>query len=162
MPTHKPSARARRSAARLAAVQALYQVALTGTNPEAVLGEFVRHRFDADLDGERYVAPDPALFAAIVRGVVARREDLDGLVAGALGPPWEFGRLELLLKAILRAGAWELLAHRQADAALVIHEYVNVTHAFFGGREPGMVNAVLDRLARSLRPEGMQAAHGST
>ncbi len=154
----KPSAKARRSAARLAAVQALYQIAFTRANAEAVLGEFVRHRFDADLDGERYVAPDPPLFGAIVRGVMARREDLDRLVTGALGPAWHFVRLELLLQAILRAGAWELLAQPETDARLVIAEYVNVAHAFFGGREPGMVNAVLDRLARTLRGDELEPA----
>jgi N utilization substance protein B len=150
----KPSAKARRSAARLAAVQALYQMAVAGAGVEAVLGEFARHRFGADLDGERYVAPDPPLFAMIVRGVTERAADVDRLVAGALMPPWAADRLELILRIILRAGAWELLANREVPGRIVITEYVDVAHAFFGGREPGLVNAVLDRLGRALRPEG--------
>jgi N utilization substance protein B len=148
----KPSAEARRSAARLAAVQALYQVAVGGTDVEKVLGEFVRHRFGADLDGERYVAPDPPLFAAIVRGVYGRQGDVDRLVAGALTPPWSADRMELILRIILRAGAWELLANPEVPERIVIAEYLDVAHAFFGGKEPGLVNAVLDRLARTLRP----------
>ena len=156
----KPSAKARRSAARLAAVQALYQIGQTGIDPEAALGEFLQHRIGVELDGESYVAPDPLLFAEIVRGVTARRADIDPLVAGALAPPWDPARLELLLRAIVAGGAWELLGNAAVPARIVISEYVNLAHAFFAGREPAMVNAVLDRIAHRVRPEEMAAPAG--
>ncbi len=157
MTRQKPSAKARRSAARLAAVQALYQIALTDGDPESVLGEFVRHRFGADLDGDRYVEPEPGLFGIIVRGVTGRAGDIDGLVTGALDASWSLDRLEPLLRAILRAGAWELLANPEVPAQIVIAEYIDMTHAFFSGREPGMVNAVLDRVAHTVRPSELAA-----
>ncbi|HEV7370934.1 transcription antitermination factor NusB [Arenibaculum sp.] len=147
------SAKARRKAARLAAVQALYQIDLTGTNPETVLGEFVKHRIGQEIDGDRYVAADPQLFADILRGAMARREEVDRIVTGSLDPQWPLDRLELLLRAILRAGAFEILAHGGTHARILISEYVDVGRAFFAGREPGMVNGVLDRVARTLRPD---------
>lgn len=158
MKKQKPSAKARRSAARLAAVQALYQVALIGTDVETVVGEFVRHRFGQELDGEQFVEPDPTLFAEIVRGTVIRTREVDEMIQGALDRNWSLDRLEPLLKVVLRAGAWELLANHEVAPKIVISEYVDVTHAFFGGKEPSMVNAVLDRLARALRPDGLSAA----
>ena len=154
----KPSANARRSAARLAAVQALYQMAATGIDTEAVIGEFVQHRFDAEIDGEPLVPPEPALFGDIVRGVSDRAADIQPMIAGALDKSWSMERLEKLLSAILSAGTWELLANTDVDARLAIAEYVAVAHAFFGGSEPSMVNAVLDRLARVLRPDEMAPA----
>lgn len=160
MKNRKPSAKARRSAARLAAVQALYQSALVGTDVETVVGEFVKHRFGADLDGERYVEPEPTLFADVVRGTAVRAGDLDAMIGGALDRSWSLDRLELLLRTILRAGAWELLANHAVAPRIVIAEYVDVAYAFFGGKEPAMVNAVLDRLARTLRPDELAAASG--
>jgi len=154
----KPSAKARRSAARLAAVQALYQIASTGVPVETVIGEFVQHRFESEINGERLVRPDPDLFATIVRGVRERDGDLKSMVAGALDESWSVERLERLLSAILRAGAWELMAQHDLDARIVIAEYVALAHDFFGGKEPAMVNAVLDRLARGLRPDEMAVA----
>lgn len=154
----KPSAKARRSAARLAAVQALYQIASTGVPVETVIGEFVQHRFESEIDGERLVRPDPDLFATIVRGVRERDDDLKSMVAGALDERWSVERLERLLSAILCAGAWELMAQLDLDARIVIAEYVALAHDFFGGKEPAMVNAVLDRLARGLRPDEMAVA----
>lgn len=148
----KPSAKARRSAARLAAVQALYQMAIAGASVDGVIGEFVRFRFGEPLDGEAMVTPDPVLFGDIVRGVVARREDIDGLIAAALDPPWSLARLDALLQATLRAGAWEVLAEGTA-AGIIVSDYVNVANAFFAEKEPGMVNAVLDRIARQTRPD---------
>ncbi len=151
----KPSAKARRSSARLAAVQALYQIASTGVPVETVIGEFVQHRFDSEIDGEPLVPPDPDLFAAIVRGVADRQSEVQDMVAGALDESWSMIRLERLLSAILRAGVWELLANHQVDARIVISEYVALAHDFFDGKEPALVNAVLDRLARGLRPGEM-------
>jgi len=149
------SAKARRSAARLAAVQALYQIGLAGTEPEAVLAEFIKLRFGHEVDGVSYVAADPPLFSSIVRGTMARLADVDGMVAAALDPRLPFDRMELLLRSILRAGTWELLANAEVPARIVVTEYVEVGNAFYQGREPGMVNGVLDALARRLRPDEM-------
>ena len=149
---------ARRRAARLAAVQALYQITLTGAHVKAVMAEFVRFRFGAELDGDRFVEPDRQLFANVVQGASDRPQDLDDLVRGALSAGWSMERLELLLRMILRAGAWELRDNRTVPVRLVIGEYVDLTHAFFSGPEPGMVNAVLDRLGHLLRPAEFAAA----
>lgn len=161
-PKRTGSAKARRKAARLAAVQALYQVDLTGTQSESVLGEFVKHRIGQDLDGESFVAADPQLFADILRGVSARLDEVDRLLGGTLDGQWTVDRLEHLLRAILRAGAYELLAHGDVHARIVISEYVDVGRAFFAGKEPGMINGVLDRIARALRPEEVADRAGGT
>lgn len=149
----KPSAKARAGAARLAAVQALYQHALIGTPVETVVGEFVKHRFGSDLDGVEMVTPEPVLFGRIVRGAAVRRAQLLEMLAGALDPKWPPERLELLLRVLLQAGAWELLENADLPARVIVSDYVNVANAFFGGREPAMVNGVLDRLAHLLRPQ---------
>ncbi|NBC34599.1 MAG: transcription antitermination factor NusB [Alphaproteobacteria bacterium] len=155
MEHRKSSASARRSAARLAAVQALYQCDMTAIGTEQVLGEFVRFRLGAEEAGEGpLVEPDRALFAAIVRGVARRRSEIDRAIEGALGPQWSFQRLEVLLRMILRAGVWELLENRMAGTRVVIAEYLDLSDAFFTGREPAMVNAVLDRIGRAVRDEG--------
>jgi len=146
------SAKARRSAARLAAVQALYQMEMAGTATETVIGEFVRHRIGQELDGDTLVTAEPQLFADIVRGVSVREMEIDGILTQALTGQWSLTRLEPLLRAVLRAGVWELLAKTDTHQAILISSYVDVTHAFFSGKEPGMVNGVLDRLARTLRP----------
>ena len=161
MASQSPPLTVRRSSARLAAVQALYQIAVVGTDAETVLGEFVRFRLDTELDGDRFVSPDKPLFARIVRGAVSRRNDIDPLVEGALDPPWTLARLEVLLRAVLQAGCWELLENADTSSAIIITDYVDVAHAFFGGREPAMVNAVLDRVARQLRTEELAPAPGS-
>ena len=144
---------ARRRAARLAAVQALYQITLTDAHVKTVMAEFVRFRFGAELDGDRFVEPDRGLFAEIVLGASDTPQELDELVRSGLEAGWSMERLELLLRMILRAGVWELRDHRSVPVRLVISEYVDLTHAFFSGPEPGMINAVLDRLAHLLRPE---------
>ena len=151
------SAKARRKAARLTAVQALYQVDLTGANPESVLGEFMKHRIGEDIDGPEMVAPDPQLFADILRGTMARKGEVDDLIRGALDPAYTLERLELLLRAILRSGVFELLNHVDVHPRITISEYVDVARAFFAKREPAMVNAVLDRLAHRLRASEMTA-----
>ena len=153
MAKQKPSASARRSAARLAAVQALYQREMTAIGTEQVLGEFARFRFGAELNGQPLVEPDRALFAAIVRGVGRRRAEVDAMVKGALGPQWSFDRLEILLRTILRAGVWEMLEHRSAETGVVVAEYIDLTDAFFVGREAAMVNAVLDKVGHTVRDE---------
>lgn len=143
----------RRTAARLAAVQALYQIDLTGTPVETVVAEFAHHRLGHEADDEHLGEVDTVLFADIVRGASKRRADLDPMIGAALAPDWPLERLETVLRAILRAGAYELLSRADVPAPVVISEYLDVAHAFFGDKEPGLVNGVLDRLARTLRSE---------
>jgi len=157
MATPKPSAKARRSAARLAAVQALYQLEQSGTPLDKVIAEFVHHRFGEPVEDEPMVEPDAPLFGDIVRGTRVRSDEVDALVSGALDAQFSLSRLDLLLRCVMQAGAWELLANLHVPAPIVISEYVNVTRAFFGGKEPAMVNAVLDRIAREQRPDEPRA-----
>jgi len=142
----------KRTVARLAAVQALYQIDLSDAKPEAVIAEFVKHRLGREVDGQNYGEVDAALFADIVRGTAARREDLDRAISDILTPDWPLARLEMVLRAILRAGTYELLARPDVPARVAISEYLDVAHAFYAGKEPGLVNGVLDRLAHRLRP----------
>jgi N utilization substance protein B len=142
----------RRSLARLAAVQALYQIDLSGATVGAVIAEFRKHRLGREAEEENFGEADAAFFTDIVEGVNHRRAELDQAISGVLTPDWPLPRLEVTLRAILRAGAYELLARADVPAQVVIAEYLAVAHAFFEGKEPGLVNGVLDRLARMLRP----------
>lgn len=157
-----PNSARRRSAARLAAVQALYDAELTGHPVEIVLEDFIEHGMgaktlmtsadDSGTDVEWSLAePDAVLFAAIVRGTLAGREELDTMVGAALTGDWTVERLEAVLRAILRAGAFELATRSDIPPRVAISEYVDVAHAFYSGPEPGLVNAVLDRIARVVR-----------
>ncbi|HEX7969358.1 MAG TPA: transcription antitermination factor NusB [Stellaceae bacterium] len=150
----------RRSVARLAAVQALYQIDLGGASPEAVIAEFTRHRLGREVDGDNYGEADPALFADIVKGVIERQADLDRMISSVLTPDWPLERLETVLRAVLRAGAYELLARGDVPARVVISEYLDIAHAFFAGKEPGLVNGVLDRIAHVLRPGDLEGSGG--
>ena len=142
-----------RSATRLAAVQALYEVELSGASADPVLGEFANKRWtDADSSGD-LLAPDGELLGRMVHGVCDRRSELDAAIEAALTGAWTMDRLEILLRSILRAGAYELAALWEVPTKAAINEYVDVAHAFFPGKEPALVNAVLDRLARTLRPD---------
>ena len=149
-----PLARSRRrSAARLAAVQALYQLELNpAADPEAVIREFLRHRLGRDIDGDNYGEADAALFEDLVRGAVADGDRLDETISAVLSEEWPLPRLEAVLRAILRAGAYELLHRQDVPPRVAVSEYTDIAHAFFSGKEPGLANGVLDRLARSLRP----------
>ena len=148
----KPSSGARRSAARLAAVQALYQIDHSGASPDIVVEEFLRFRLGDSFDTENDVAPQKALFTEIVRGTSGRISAIDETISTALSNKWTFDRLEFILRAVLRAGIYELEAAR-TPARVVISEYVDVAHAFYDGQEPGMVNGILDRVARRIRGE---------
>jgi N utilization substance protein B len=146
----------RRSVARLAAVQALYQLELNrGIDPEAVVREFARHRLGHEIDGDRYGEADPALFSDIVRGVAADLDRLDATITEALTEEWPLPRLDAVLRAILRAGAYELVHRRDVPPRVSINEYTTIAHAFFSGKEPGLANGVLDRLGRTLRTPEM-------
>lgn len=156
----KPAGGARRSAARLAAVQALYQIDHSRAAPSIVLEEFLRHRLGESFDTEKDVAPDKTLFTQLVRGVTAHGTELDELIVAALSSKWTLDRLEIILRAIMRAGVYELQAREKTPARVIITEYVDVAHAFYDGQEPGMVNGMLDRIARLLRPAEFGASEG--
>lgn len=156
-----------RRAARLCAVQALYQWEQAGTKPDAVIAEFSAHRLPrksagADAAGdEAELAPaDRKLFAEIVRGVAADVAQLDDMLSAVLMEEWQVERLESILRAIMRAGAYELVHRPDVPPKVVISEYLAVTDAFFGDKETAMVNGVLDKLAHELRPDQMGAARG--
>lgn len=140
-----------RSAARLAAVQALYQHAMESTPLARLLDEFHRHRLGAEIEGDQYVQAEVDFFDGIVEGVIARYEEIDGLLAAKLSETWTLERLDRTMLQILRAGAWELLARADVPTATVISEYVDVAHAFFEKREAKFANAVLDGVARDVR-----------
>jgi N utilization substance protein B len=146
----------KRSVARLLAVQALYQIELNRSAPgvrgiDAVVGEFVKHRLGQEIEGENYGEADRSLFIDIVKGASSRQDDLDPMLGKALSDEWPLARLETTLRAILRAGAYELLARPDIPPRVIISEYLDVAHAFFAGKEPAMVNGVLDKLAHLLR-----------
>jgi transcription antitermination protein NusB len=146
----------RRRVARLAAVQALYQIEIDrGVDPEAVVREFARHRLGHEIDGDQYGEADPALFADIVRGVTANLERLDVTISAVLTEEWPLSRLDSVLRAILRAGAYELAHGRDVPPRVSISEYTAIAHAFFAGKEPGLANGVLDSVGRALRAAEM-------
>ena len=153
-PTPKPRASAYqdRSVARLAAVQALYQMDVAGAGVEAVVREFSDHRFGGDIEGHLLAEADEPLFAEIVRGVVAEQATVDAAVAKRLAQGWKLQRLDATARAILRAGAWELMRRRETPTEVVLDEYVELARAFFeAAAEPGFVNAALDAVARDVR-----------
>jgi transcription antitermination protein NusB len=141
-----------RSAARLAAIQALYQVEITGVAGKIATAEFVKHYLGREIDGDEYLPADEALFREVVSGTLAQQAELDPLIAALLTPDWPLDRLEVILRAILRPAAFELSARIETPARVLITEYVDIAHAFFSGKEPGLINGVLDRLARQCRP----------
>ena len=152
-PVPDPSAIDPRRGARLAAVQALYQIALTSADPAIVITEFMRHRLGRAIEEGGVPDSDPQLFADLVRGAAAMSGELDDMIAAVLDPDWSVERLELLLLAVLRAGAYEISARPDLPVRVAISEYVAISAAFLGDRETGLVNGILDRIARSLRPD---------
>jgi N utilization substance protein B len=140
-----------RSVARLAAVQALYQMETAGAGVEAVIREFCDHRFDRDLEGVRLARADEAFFADLVRGVVADQAPIDRAVVRRLAKGWRLERIDATARAILRAGAFELLRRPDVPAEVVIDEYVEIAKSFFDGPEAGFINAALDAIARDER-----------
>lgn len=140
-----------RSAARLAAVQALYQIDMEGTPLASLLDEFHRHRLGAEIEGDQYAQAEVAFFDDVVKGVDARRDEVDELLSGKLAEGWRLERLDKTMLQILRAGAWELLARADIPTATVISEYLDVAHAFFEAREAKFVNGVLDAVAKAVR-----------
>lgn len=140
-----------RSAARLAAVQALYQHEMEGTPLPRLLREFHEHRLGATIEDATYVEAEQSFFDDLVTGVDARRVDIDALIASRLASGWSLERLDRPMRAILRAGAYELLARRDVPVGSVISEYVDVAHAFYDKREAGFVNGLLDAIGKEAR-----------
>jgi N utilization substance protein B len=152
-PQAKQSNRAAsRSAARLAAVQALYQMDMTGIDLNQVVAEFEAHRLGQEIEGCQYPQAEAAFFRDLVEGVVREQLKLDPLVDHQLAEGWRLTRVDSILRAILRAGAYEIVVRDDVPARVVISEYVDIAHAFFAEDEPKVVNGILDKLGRKARP----------
>ena len=140
-----------RGMARLAAVQALYQMDVARTDARVVIDEFTRHRFHGEAEKAHYERTDEAFFRSLVLGVVDKQRDVDPLIGVHLAKGWRLARIDSILRAILRAAAFELQDRRDVPVKVIINEYVDIAHAFFGGEEPGVVNGILDAMARDVR-----------
>lgn len=140
-----------RAASRLAAVQALYQADMEQTALHLLLDEFHQHRLGAEIEDVEYLKADVAFFDDLVKGVDARRNEIDLLLSAKLAKGWSLARLDKTMLQILRAGSYELLARKDVPVATVITEYVDVAHAFFEEREAKFVNGVLDAVAKDVR-----------
>lgn len=146
LPTAAP-----RSAARLAAVQALYQMDLAHTDLNDVIDEFCEHRLSSDMDGAEFNDVDSDFFRDILSGVVREQKSIDPLLNNQLAEGWRLTRIDSILRAILRSGAYELQNRPDVPAKVIINEYVDVAHAFFADDEPGVVNGILDKIAKTVR-----------
>ncbi len=142
-----------RGAARLAAVQALYQMDIGGTGVLEIVAEYEAHRLGQELDGDTYLKADPSWFRSIVSGVVRDQRLLDPMIGSALQDDWALSRLDSTVRAILRAGTFELRERKDVPVAVIVTEYVEIAKAFFEDEEPKLVNAVLDRIARQVRSD---------
>jgi transcription antitermination protein NusB len=148
----------KRGAARLAAVQALYQMDLAGSGLNEILAEFEKHWIGREVEGAQYLPAEKAFFQDIVTGVVREQRALDPLIDAALAERWPLKRIETVLRAMLRAGCYELSHRRDVPARVVVSEYADVAAAFVERDEVGMVNAVLDQLAHGLRAAEFKGA----
>ena len=148
----------RRGAARLAAVQALYQMEIAQTGLNEILAEFENHWLGREVEGEQYLPAEAAFFRDVVTGFIGEQRRLDPAIDEALASGWPLKRVEAILRAVLRAGAYELARRTDIPARVVVSEYVGVANAFVDRTETGMVNAVLDLLARRLRASEFDAA----
>src|SRR5690606_24776061 len=140
-----------RGAARLAAVQALYQMDVGGAGVLEVVAEYEAHRLGQELDGDTYLKADASWFRSIVAGVVRDQVRIDPVIRSALQNDWPLSRLDSTLRAILRAGTFEILERKDVPIPVIVTEYVEIAQAFFEGEEPKIVNAVLDRIAKQVR-----------
>mgnify|MGYP002390952614 CR=1 FL=1 len=148
----------------MAAVQALYQMDMAGTDLTDVIDEFVKHRFTTaaeatdDETPDALVGADATFFAEVLKGVLRRQRDIDPLIDEQLATGWRLIRIDSILRAILRAGVLELMERAVVPARVTINEYINVAHAFFDEEEPKVVNGVLDRIAHRLRPKEFEGS----
>lgn len=149
---------AERSAARLAAVQALYQMDVSGKGVIDAFAEFETFWIGKEVEGINLPMADSAFFRAIISGVVKEQRAIDVKVDTALAAGWPLKRIELVLRAILRAGAWEMMFRKDVPPLVVITEYVDITHDFYEDDEPGLVNALLDTIGNEVRPDEMAKA----
>ena len=141
-----------RGAARLAAVQALYQMDIGGTGVLEIVAEYEEYRLGREIDGETYLKADASWFRSIVAGVVRYQRKLDPMIGAALQDDWALSRLDSTVRAILRCGTFELLERKDVPIAVIVTEYVEIAKAFFEDNdEPKLVNAVLDRIAKQVR-----------
>lgn len=150
-PAKGPQRSRQRSAARLAAVQALYQWHMEKTALTRLLNEFHQHRLGAEIEEDQYEEAEVDFFDDLVAGVIARAEEIDGTLAGKLAEGWTLARLDKTMLQILRCGSYELLARADVPVGTAISEYVDVAHAFFDAREAKFVNGVLDAVAKAVR-----------
>jgi len=148
----------KRGAARLAAVQALYQMDLAGTGLNDILAQFESHWIGQEVEGNQYLPAEAPFFRDIVGGVVREQRVLDPQIDKVLAQSWPLKRIETILRAIMRAGAYELGHRRDVPARVVVSEYVDVARAFVERDETGMVNAVLDFIARQVRADEFEQA----
>ena len=153
-PAKNPDKKAnRRGAARLAAVQALYQMDLAGAGLNDIFAEFESHWLGNEVEGDKYLPAEAAFFQDVVSGVVRDQAKIDPLIDDALSKGWPLKRIDAILRAVLRAGSYELEHRKDVPARVVVSEYVDVAHAFVEKDETGMVNAVLDQIARQFRAD---------
>lgn len=148
----------RRGAARLAAVQALYQMDIAGAGLNDVFAEFESHWLGNEVEGEKYLPAEAAFFRDVVAGVVRDQKMLDPLIDQALARGWPLKRIDAIIRAVLRAGTYELQQRKDVPARVVVTEYVDVANAFVDKDETGMVNAVLDQIARRFRADEFSRA----
>ena len=147
---------AERSAARLAAVQALYQMDVSGKGVVDALAEFEAFWIGREVEGVQFKPAEASFFRDLLGGVVREQRPIDLKIDETLAEKWPLKRIEAVLRAILRAGAYELMYRKDVPPRVIISEYVDVTHSFYGEDEPGLVNAVLDGIAREARPGGLE------
>ena len=140
-----------RSVARLAAVQALYQMEVSGAGVDSVIREFSEHRFDRDVEGEQLAAADETFFAELAKGVVTNQAKVDQGIVKRLASGWRLERLDATARAVLRSGAFELMFRPDVPTEVVINEYVEIAKSFFEGPESGFINGALDAIARDAR-----------
>ena len=154
-PAAKPAEKKanKRGAARLAAVQALYQMDIGGAGINDIFAEFESHWLGNEVEGDQYLPAEEAFFRDVVAGVLRDQNKLDPLIDDALSKGWPLARIEAILRAVMRAGSYELEHRMDIPARVIISEYVDVAHAFVEGDETGMVNAVLDQIARQFRAD---------
>ncbi len=141
----------KRGAARLAAVQALYQMDVAGAGLLEIAAEYEAHRLGREIDGAQYREADARWFRSILSGVVDNQKRIDPIVRQSLVEGWPLSRLDTTLRAILRSGTYELMRRNDVPVAVIVNEYVDIARAFYEDEEPKLVNAVLDRVAKRVR-----------